>query len=45
MNSLTTNAARGMSAQIDVRFPDDLPTYAADHLAEAKRIAAEWSQS
>ena len=24
---------------------DDLPTYAADHLAEAKRIAAEWSQS
>lgn len=25
--------------------PSGLPTYAADHLAEAKRIAAEWSQS
>ena len=24
---------------------DDLPTYAAAHLAEAKRITAEWSQS
>ena len=24
---------------------DDLPTYAVDHLADAKRIAAEWSQS
>ena len=98
MNSLTTNAARGMSAQITVRFsvtePEtvagllgrpvqvsithyggdnpitcityfdkkynnvrfydrddlptyavDLPTYAVDHLADAKRIAAEWSQS
>ena len=24
---------------------DDLPAYAAGHLADAKRIAAEWSQS
>lgn len=91
MTSLTTNAARGMSARIAVRFSvtepetvagllgrpvqvsithyggdnpitcityfgkrrnnvslydrDGLPAYAVDHLAEAKRIAAEWSQS